>query len=286
MNLLFRYILTRYLTHLGAVTLLMTGLYLAVDTPERLAHQGSLLARLPLVLSHVLPVAGGAALLSTFHRLRASGVLTTLRSSGIGWPRLLAPALAGGLLVVVAEAAMSLAASPAALAAATPRSPGERPTWFLDGGQVLHVGEDGALVVWPPGSPPGPHDQDLEGPLAKRLDLLASRPSAAQISTMKLPGIARAAQSTGHDPRPERVELWTRLLLPAAALGLLLSCMVAVRRERHAVRGVARLLGTLAVGWLGLSVATQLYVNGASPAWAILVLPASLLTLCVVSPWP
>ena len=118
MLLLSRYVLLRYLVHLAFITALMVALYAAVDTPERLGHGGaSLLARVPLMLAHVLPVAAGAALLSAFQRLRSSGALITLRASGVPWRSILSPALAAGLAVAAIEAAISLSAAPAALAA-------------------------------------------------------------------------------------------------------------------------------------------------------------------------
>jgi lipopolysaccharide export LptBFGC system permease protein LptF len=281
MSLLSRYVLLRYLTHLAFITALMVGLYAAVDTPERLGQGGaSLLARIPLMLAHVLPVAGGAALLSTFGRLRSSGALVTLRASGVPWRSILAPVLATGLLVAALEAAISLSAAPAALASVSTRPPAARPEWVVRNGAILHAEPGDGLTAWTPAGG-ATTAVDAESVL-EDLDALAHRRPVEETSTGMLVNVARLEERLGHDPRPERVEVWTRLLLPCALVLVLVTCAVSVRREHPTWRAVLRLVVAFAAGWLCLAVATQLFLSGLVPDWTMLALPSAALLACAL----
>ena len=281
MQLLSRYVLLRYLLHLAFITALMVGLYAAVDTPERLGEGGvRLLARIPLMLTHVLPVAAGAALLSAFQRMRSSGALVTLRASGVPWRPILAPALAAGLVVAALEAVISLSAAPAALAAVSTAPPAPRPDWVVRDGAILHVEPGGGLAAWTPGGGEAVavEDESIRGDLAS----LAVRRPVEETSTATLVEIARLEERLGHDPRAERVEVWTRLLLPCALLLVLVTCAVSVRREHPTWRAVLRLVTAFSAGWLCLAVATQLFLSGVVPAWSMLALPVAVLALCAL----
>jgi lipopolysaccharide export LptBFGC system permease protein LptF len=281
MSLLSRYVLLRYLTHLAFITALMVGLYAAVDTPERLGEEGaSLLARIPLMLAHVLPVAGGAALLSAFGRLRSSGALVTLRASGVPWRSILAPALVAGLLVAGLEAAISLSAAPAALAAVSTGPAPARPAWVVRDGTILHAAPDGDLTAWTPGG--GEVAATDEASVLEDLEALSHRRPVGEASTLALVDIARLEERLGHDPRPERVEVWTRLLLPCALLLVLVTCAVSVRREHPTWRAVLRLVIAFVAGWLCLAATTQLFLGGVLPDWTMLALPAAALLVCAL----
>ncbi|MBW2261275.1 MAG: LptF/LptG family permease [Deltaproteobacteria bacterium] len=281
MLLLSRYVLLRYLLHLAFITALMVGLYAAVDTPERLGQGGtSLLARVPLMLAHVLPVAAGAALLSAFQRLRSSGALVTLRASGVSWRSILSPALAAGLAVAAIEAAISLSASPAALAAVSISPPSPRPDWVVRDGAILHAGPEGSLMAWTPGA--GEAVPVEEATILEDLEALARRRPVEETSTLALVDIARLEERLGHDPRPERVEVWTRLLLPCALLLVLVTCAVSVKREHPPWRAVLRLVIAFTAGWLCLAAATQLFLSGVLPAWSMLALPVAALLVCAL----
>jgi hypothetical protein len=94
--------------------------------------------------------------------------------------------------------------------------------------------------------------------------------------------IARLEERLGHDPRPERVEVWTRLLLPCALLLVLVTCAVSVKREHPTWRAVLRLVIAFTAGWLCLAAATQLFLSGVFPDWTMLALPAGALLVCAL----
>jgi lipopolysaccharide export LptBFGC system permease protein LptF len=280
MGLLFRYVLLRYLVHLLFITALMVGLYLAVDTPERLGEgAAAILARVPLMLVHVLPVSAGAALLTAFGRMRASGALVTLRASGVSWARILAPVAAAGLGAAALEAALSLAGAPAALAASTTPLAPARPAWVLSKGRVVHVDGKGAARAWEPGGDGVELPVSLEG-LEGDIEALATRPPVEAALITDLVRIARLERRLGHDPRAEIVEAWTRILLPCALLLVLVTCAVSVRRDHRPWRGAARLVVAFVAGWLCLAAATQLFMSGVVPGWVMLALPMAALVVC------
>ena len=277
MSLLTRHVLSRYLLHLTAVTSVMAGLYAAVDVPERIAGaagSAAILGRLPLVLSHVLPVAAGAAIVTAYDGMRRSGVIDILRASGVGWGRLLAPALAMGIGLAVLEAALSLGAAPLALrwggSGSGEGEPG--PAWVVEEGLLVHVDGEGGMRAWDPRS--GPAQAPAEaGRLASDIERFTGRRRPDRAGTLELASHADLARRLGHDPRPETVELWTRLLLPAALVMVIATCVVSVVRQHPRWRAIVRLVLAFVVGWLGLAVSTQMYSSGIIPPWGILAVP-------------
>ena len=276
--------LARYLAHLVLVTGILAGLYLAVDTPERLGGGLSpLVSRIPLVVSHVLPVAAAVALLSCFHGLGAHGAVDLMRASGIPWRRIVGPALLGGALAAGIEAGLAVAWAPAALGAAAGGDAGRRPAWILERGDVFHVGEDGATRAWRPGV--GPLDPPPDPDVARRdLDDLALRADPAAASAADLARTADLAGRLGHDPRPETAELWTRIALPVALAALLAVGASSVRRRRTTARSAASLVLAIFLGWICLALAIQLVSNGAAPPWIIPAMPAAAVGILALSP--
>lgn len=276
--------LARYLAHLVLVTGILAGLYLAVDAPERL-QEGivPLMARIPMIVSHVLPVAAAAALVSCFHGLGASGAVDLMLASGIPWRRILGPALLGGALAAGIEAGLATVWVPAALGAAGADGPGGRPSWILEGGDVFHVGAGGEMRAWRPGV--GPVDPPPAPDVVRRdLDDLALRSDPASASTPDLARTADLVGRLGHDPRPETAELWTRLALPLALVALLAVSAKSVRRKRSTARSAASLVLAIFVGWICLALAIQLVSNGAAPPWIIPSMPAAAVGILALSP--
>ncbi len=286
MNLLARYVLSRYLAHLALVTGILAALYLAVDAPERLGDAWSaFLSRVPLVLTHVLPVAAAVALVSSFHGLRISGALDLLLSSGIPWRRILGPALAGGAIAAGLEAGLSLAGAPAALGAAAEDRARVVPVWILAGEDVLHLSPDGAVRAWRPGAGPVEPPSDIDV-VRRDVESLATRQDPAVSTTPGLSRTAALAGRLGHDPRPEVTELWTRIALPCALAVLLAVCAVSVRRGRSTARSAGVLVLAIFVGWLCMAVATQLASSGAAPPWMIPAMPIAAVAALAASPLP
>ncbi len=286
MTLLSRHVASRYLLHLVVIASLLSGLYVAVDTPERINQSQGVLGRIPLVITHVLPVAAGAAVLTAIGALRASGAITLLRASGVGMARILGPVAVAGLAAAVVEAALCLFLAPAALSAGALAPDGAAPAWILHQGRILHRDAGGGFTWHRPSEPPEEAGEMDTGGLDEDLAVLASRAPAERTSTLRLLSVARVAGRMGHDSRAERVELWTRSLLPIALIGAVATCLVACVRRRPAWRGAARLVVAVFACFLGLAVATQLFMNGAAQAWVMLALPAALLGACTASPWP
>jgi lipopolysaccharide export LptBFGC system permease protein LptF len=108
---------------------------------------------------------------------------------------------------------------------------------------------------------------------------LAGLRGAEETSTTGLVSTARLEERLGHDSRGERVELWTRILLPCALVLLFAGCASSVRRGRPAWRSALRIVLSFATAWMCLAIATQAFLSGLAPAWLILALPAGALAL-------
>jgi len=155
-----------------------------------------------------------------------------------------------------------------------------RPDWVVSDGVILHAGAGGGLTAWTPGAGDAVHVD--EASIMEDLETLARRRPVEESSTPALVDIARIEENLGHDPRPERVEVWTRLLLPCALLLVLVTCAVSVRREHPTWRAVLRLVVAFTAGWLCLAMATQLFLSGVLPAWSMLALPVAALLACAL----
>lgn len=150
-----------------------SGLFLLVEFFEKLrvflkydAGAGDallfLFARLPWMVSQVLPMATLLGTLLSLMLLARAGEITALRSAGISLPRLAVPYLACGLAVAAFNALVQEVAAPRGFAFAREvqevrikkRPPSSllktEDLWLRSGGSILHVNlvtpEDGRLV--------------------------------------------------------------------------------------------------------------------------------------------
>jgi hypothetical protein len=197
----------------------------------------------------------------------------------------LGPVLAAGLAAAFAEAGLAMVAAPAALSASRPAGSREIPGWFVEGDALIARTPQGEFEKWVPGAGRvggvEPSARSVED-----LAVLSRRPAPDMAAMGELVATARAAARLGHDARRERVELWTRLLMPVALLAGVLTCAFAVRTDRSGWRAAGRLLSVVVTGWLTLAVATQLTLNASAPDWIVLVLPAVLMLACAAMPFP